>query len=125
MNKKHLEFPTLVKRITQIDKQLAGKALKAVNVSLTLRNWCIGAYIREYELNGKDKAAYGEILFAELAKELTELSNCNKRQLYRYLRFHQFYPQIAGTLSPQLQDDFASDKISVEEKVGTLRCMST
>lgn len=120
MAKKHLDFSTLVQRISQIDQQLAENAVKAVNTSLTLRNWCIGAYIREYELNGNDKATYGEKLFTELAKALAGLSNCNKRQLYRYLRFYQFYPQIAGTLSPQLQVELAIDKISLKEKVGTL-----
>jgi predicted nuclease of restriction endonuclease-like (RecB) superfamily len=120
MSKKYLDFSSLVQRIAQIDNQLTGNAVKAVNISLTLRNWCIGAYIREYELNGYDKAAYGERLFAELAKELTVLSNCNKRQLYRYLRLYQFYPQIVGTLSPQLKDELAIDKISLKAKVGTL-----
>ena len=33
---------------------------RAVNISLTLRNWLIGCYIAEYELNGEDRAAYGE-----------------------------------------------------------------
>jgi len=105
MNKEPFNFTSLVQRITHTDKQLAENAVIAVNTNLTLRNWCIGAYIREYELNGNDRAAYGERLFAELAKELKKLSNCNKRQLYRYLRFYQFYPQIVGTLSPQLHPD--------------------
>lgn len=45
----------------------------------------------------------------QLAKEINEISNCNKRQLYRYLRFYQFYPQIVGALSPQLHFELLVD----------------
>ncbi|TLS66202.1 DUF1016 domain-containing protein [Mariprofundus erugo] len=76
------------------------QAGKAINLSLTLRNWLIGHYIAEYELHGKDRAKYGERLFGELAIALRGLSNCNRRQLYRYHRFYHFYPQIVGTLPP-------------------------
>lgn len=53
-----------------------------------------------------DSAAYGESLLTELAKRLTNLkvSNCSSRQLYRYLRFYRLYPEIVGTLPPQLQE---------------------
>ena len=30
------------------------------------------------------------------------VSNCNRCQLYRYLRFYRLYPRIVGTLPPQL-----------------------
>jgi hypothetical protein len=38
------------------------------------------------------------------AKRLTRLnvSDCNRRQLHRYLRFYRLFPLIVGTLSPQL-----------------------
>ena len=41
-----------------------------------------------------------------LAAELTRLavSNTNRRQLYRYLRFYRTYPGIVGALSPQFRD---------------------
>ena len=54
---------------------------------------------------GEDRAGYGDSLLTELAKRLTELkvSNCNRGQLYRYLRFYRLYPEIVGTLSPQLR----------------------
>ena len=119
MNNKRLNFDLLVQQIINADKQLVENALRAVNTSLTIRNWLIGAYIREYELNGNDRAVYGERLFSELAKELKGLSNCNKRQLYRYVRFYQFYPQIMGTMSPQLMGQLKLDQIIHEEKVGT------
>lgn len=98
------DFENLVKAIHFADNELVVQANRAVNVSLTLRNWLIGCYIVEYELNGADRAGYGDNLLAILAAELEKLnvSNCNRRQLYRYMRFYRFYPQIVGTLSPQM-----------------------
>ncbi len=103
-NRRELNFQTLVGAIQQLHSKLAAQASRAVNVSLTLRNWLIGCHIAEYELHGADRARYGENLFSELATELGHLkiSNSNRRQLYRYLRFYRFYPEIMGTLSPQL-----------------------
>lgn len=117
---KQMNFQSLVSAISEIDQQLVVQAGKVVNISLTLRNWLIGLYIAEYELHGSDRARYGENLLTELAAHLTRLkvSNCNKRQLYRYLRFYRFYPQIVGTLSPQFRALLpASTK---RQKVGTL-----
>jgi predicted nuclease of restriction endonuclease-like (RecB) superfamily len=96
-------FEALVRAIHGVDAELAAQAARAVNVSLTLRNWIIGCYIAEYELSGADRAAYGERLLDSLAAELgrLEVSNCNRRQLYRYLRFYRTYPGIVGTLPPQ------------------------
>ncbi len=93
-------FTALIQSIQTAHQQLAEQAGRAVNISLTLRNWLIGHYIAEYELNGKDRAQYGDRLFTELAKALVGLSNCNRRQLYRYHRFYLLYPMIVGTLPP-------------------------
>lgn len=105
MGNDDLTFERLVGSIRQIHERLASQAGRAVNISLTLRNWLIGLYIAEFELRGSDKAKYGDKLLAELAKRLTKLkiSNCNRRQLYRYLRFYRLYPKVVGTLSPQLK----------------------
>jgi hypothetical protein len=47
------------------------------------------------------------------------MSNCNRRQLYRYLRFYQLYPGIVGTLSPQLRKLLPPEP-EITKKVGTL-----
>ena len=96
-------FSELITTIQSVHRELAEQAGKAINISLTLRNWLIGCYIAEYELNGKDRAVYGDRLFSELAKALTNVSNCNRRQLYRYRRFYTLYPEIVGTLPPQFR----------------------
>lgn len=115
-----LDFGALVSSIKQVHDCCAAQAGKAVNLSLTLRNWMIGLHISEYELHGADRAVYGERLLTELADRLTQLrlSNCNRRQLYRYLRFYRLYPQIVGTLSPQLASLLPLDRAE-SEKVGT------
>jgi len=117
--KKTLTFAGLIDSIKTVDLELARQAGKAVNISLTLRNWFIGMYISEYELQGDDRAQYGEKLLAKLSTRLTDLkiSNCSKRQLYRYARFYKLYPGIVGTLTPQLKQLLpASRKVSA--KVG-------
>ena len=100
-----MDFMGLVSGIRHIHEQLSNQTKKAVNRNLTLRNWLIGLYIFEFELNGSDRATYGDRLLEELSLHLStfQISNCNKRQLYRYLSFYRVYPEIVGTLSPQLK----------------------
>ncbi len=99
-----LDFTALVAAIQQTHEHSAAAASRAVNTSLTLRNWIIGLYLAEYELHGADRADYGENLFAALATRLGALkvSNAGRRQLYQYLAFYRLYPQIVQTLSAQL-----------------------
>lgn len=121
MRKNSFTFEALVSFIQHVHDQLAAQVSRAVNVSLTLRNWMIGRYIAEFELLGADRANYGDRLFSILAKRLTGLriSNCNRRQLYRYLRFYQLYPGIVGALSPQMRKLLPPEP-EITKKVGTL-----
>jgi predicted nuclease of restriction endonuclease-like (RecB) superfamily len=100
-----LTMDALVERIRQMHEMLVAQGIRAVNISLTVRNWAIGYYIEEYERGGADRSQYGERLIEELAERLTQagLSNCSRRQLYRYCDFYRAYPGIVGTLSPQLR----------------------
>src|SRR5690606_37549630 len=58
-----------------------------------------------------------------LASRLSDVSNCNRRQLYRYLRFYRLYPQIVGTLPPQFHK-VLPESVHLE-KVGTASPQST
>ncbi len=89
-----------------------------MNTGLTIRNWLIGCYISEYEFAGADRAKYGGHLLAELAVKLVKISNCSHRQLYRYLRFYRFYPQILGTVPPILKTKLPQRSLK-KKKVGT------
>jgi len=97
------DFGHLVSAIKEVHESLAAQAGRAVNISLTLRNWLIGAYIAEYELRGSDRANYGDRLLSELSQELRrhKVSNTGRRQLYNYLAFYRTYPQIVRTMPTQ------------------------
>jgi len=97
-------FEKLVGSVRQVHEELAAQAGRAVNISLTLRNWLIGAYISEFELRGSDRASYGDRLLSELSRELRrhKTSNTGRRQLYNYLAFYRAYPQIVRTVPAQL-----------------------
>ena len=116
-----MDLPSLVRRIADIHYHLVERATKAVNVSLTLRNWLIGLCLQNYELEGKDRATYGDRLFSTLSQDLTSrgVSNCSPRQLYRYRDFYLAYPHIVGTLYPQLQH-LLSKNGGGQEIAGTL-----
>ncbi len=104
MSTQALNFVDLVAAIQYTHVALADQAAKAVNISLTLRNWVFGYYIREYEQSGADRSAYGERLLEILAQRLqqTGLQRVEARELRRYRQFYLAYPQIRETLSAKL-----------------------
>jgi len=67
-----LSFANVVASVSRLHTEFLRQTTQAVNASLTLRNWLIGAYIHEYELRGADRAQYGENLVPELADTLTK-----------------------------------------------------
>ena len=96
-------FAVLVESIQRVHDHCSADVNRVVNVSLTLRNWVIGAYIAEYEINGADRAKYGEGLLDALAAKLVRkgVTTAGRRQLYQYLTFYRSYPQIVRTVSAQ------------------------
>ena len=98
-------FEDLITSIRQVHEHLASKVGKAVNIGLSLRNWIIGYYIREYEQNGLDRAEYGKNLLNKLSKELKQSGTVeyHSRELRRCRTFYSTYPQIWGTLSPEFR----------------------
>jgi predicted nuclease of restriction endonuclease-like (RecB) superfamily len=100
------DFATLVTTIRHVHEQCASHAKQAVNVNLTVRNWLVGWYIREYEQSGADRAAYGKRLFEALSKELRSSGGIqyHPRELRRCREFYMAYPEIWGTLSPGFGD---------------------
>jgi len=104
MSSEDLIFEDLVAAIEQTHAAFATRAAKAVNISLTLRNWFIGHRIAEYELVGADRASYGEGLIEQLADRLgqTGLKRLDARELRRFVQFYRAYPQIREALSPVL-----------------------
>lgn len=103
-------FDALVGSIRDVDSRFVLSAVKAVNVSLTLRNWCIGAYIKEFELHGTDRAGYGDKLFERISRELKEggLKRCDRRELMRYVLFYERYPDVGEVLPEQVKTQYLS-----------------
>ncbi len=98
-----MNFDSLIHSIADVHTQLQASATKAVNISLTLRNWLIGGYIAEYELKGEDRAKYGDKLMERLAAALRKrgVPSCDRPRLSCYLSLYRSYPQIRETLSPE------------------------
>jgi len=94
------DFSTLVAAIRQTHEYMAAQVGRAVNVSLTLRNWVIGCYIREYEQNGADRAEYGTQVLEHLGRELQKsLDRCYTARYLRLCRqLYATYPQIRKSL---------------------------
>lgn len=97
-------FERLVAVIGQAHAELSAQASRAVNASLTLRNWLIGFHIAEYEQQGTDRAQYGDQLIERLSARLMDagVSRAEARELRRYRLFYLTYPQIRESLSPEL-----------------------
>ena len=100
-----LNFGQLIGVIRQVHEELSAQAGRAVNASLTIRNWLIGFYVEEYERRGVDRAEYGDKLMDRLDECLTQqgVSRCDRRELYRYRQLYLAYPQIVEAVTPQLQ----------------------
>lgn len=90
------DFTTLVNSIRQVHAHSAAQASRVVNVTLTLRNWAIGTYIREYEQNGADRAKYGDGLVDKVAERLgaAGLADLTPRYLRLCRLFAAVYPEI-------------------------------
>jgi len=119
-------FTAVIASIARAHHELATQASKAVNISLTLRNWLIGYYLAEYELHGTDRANYGENLFANVADALSQtgVASCGKRQLYAYLGFYQAYPQIVRSLPAQFHTGVMDALANTQKKVRSATALS-
>ena len=66
------DYAALVTSIAQAHDHTQRRAVQAINVALTLRNWLIGYHIVEYEQHGSDRAQYGERLLERLTRDLRQ-----------------------------------------------------
>jgi predicted nuclease of restriction endonuclease-like (RecB) superfamily len=108
-----LHFENLVNNIEQIHHHFQQQAVKAVNVSLTIRNWLIGFYIVEFEQDGADRAKYGEKLFSELAIRFKTIKGIDRRSLYRFRDFYRLYLHLSELIFSQINDNQILKNISI------------
>ena len=104
MTIKQLDFTHLVTTIQNTHETFATEASKAVNICLTIRNWLIGYYIAEYELEGADRANYGDYILEKLSEQLGQngLKRMDIRELRRFRQFYVCYPHIRESVTPVL-----------------------
>ena len=116
-----LSFNGLIGAIKSVDSHFCESAVRAVNVGLTLRNWCIGAYVAEFELYGEEKAKYGEKLFERISQSLKDLGmrRCDVRDLRRYVLFYERYPEIEKILPDSVREQYISVCSGAELKSGS------
>jgi predicted nuclease of restriction endonuclease-like (RecB) superfamily len=95
------DLQELVSLIGETQQYFKLQASKQVDTALTLRNWLIGYYIAEYELNGADRAEYGAKLIDRLSKQLSakQLRGFSPISLRLYRSFYLAYPQIQQSLT--------------------------
>lgn len=97
-----MKFESLVSTIEQTHSHFHQQATRAINVSLTLRNWLIGYYIVEFEQKGEDRATYGEKLLPKLAERCTFIKGLDERSFRNFRLFYIYYPQIQPLIARQL-----------------------
>ena len=78
-------------------------AYRAVNISLTIRNWLLGERIAKDELDGAKRAEYCKGIIKLLAKDLSAKygKGLDFSSLYQYIRFYKLFPEILDAVSPK------------------------
>ena len=78
-------------------------AYAAVDTILVQRNWLIGKRIAMECLDENGKADYGKKTMKKLSAELKEKygKGFDFSSLYKYVKFHQEFPQSLDSLSPK------------------------
>lgn len=98
-------FNQLLQRFAGTDEYLQKRAVVAVNRAATLRSWCFGVFIVEYEQNGEDRAQYGKRLLESLSASLKGrgMKGVSVTALKLCRQFYLVYPEIGQTLSDQFE----------------------
>jgi len=109
-----MNFTDLTAAIGNTHEQFSSKAGKTVNICTTLRNWVIGAYIQEYELQGGDRAEYGAELLDNLSKVLKKnnIPGCSARNLWLFRQFYRAYPLILQAVPAEFKSMLDANVLS-------------
>ena len=100
-----MDFEQLLQRLVNFSAYMQERAVVVVNRAVTVRNWCFGVFIVEYEQNGQDWAQYGEHLIGCLSVSLSErgLKGVSITALKLCRQFYLTYPEIGYTRTDQLE----------------------
>jgi predicted nuclease of restriction endonuclease-like (RecB) superfamily len=99
-----MNFEQLVTLCQQTHVEIQKRAVRAVDLSLVVRNWLFGCYVVEFEQNGADRAVYGKRLLQALADRLkdVEIKGVGATNLKLARQFYLVFRQIGQTASDQL-----------------------
>ena len=86
-----------------IIEEARDQAYRAVNLSLTIRNWLLGERISQEDLKGAERAEYGKRVISMLAHDLTAKfgKGFDRSTLYRYILFYKLFPEKVAAVRPQ------------------------
>lgn len=116
----HIQYrksDNIVQDLKEIIDSAQSYAYSSVNIALVFRNWLIGKRIAEEEMQGETRAEYGAELLKTLAKEMEKSygKGLNQRNLYYYVRFYDYFPQILNAVSSKsmlsLTSKYQQDKL--------------
>ena len=99
-----MNFPQLSDNIRQAHKVLQNNAMRAINQSITTRNWLVGFWIVEFEQNGEDRAQYGKKLLENLTKSIS-IKGLGKVTLSLCRKFYKVYPEIGVEVKKYLRQN--------------------
>lgn len=99
-----MNFHALVENITSTHQHFQHQAFKAINRSLTLRNWIIGWYIVEFEQRGEQRAKYGSKLLSHLAAKFKSMKGLDERSLRNFRTFFICYPQFFEIIQEEFKE---------------------
>ena len=102
MSNNKLNFGSLVSVIEQTHQHFQQQAVKAVNVSLTVRNWLVGYYIVTFKQKGEDRAAYGSKLLSNLAESSKNIKGFDERSFRNFRMFYKLYPYLQTYIAKNL-----------------------
>ena len=102
-----MDYEQLVTAIDSPSQALLGRAAKAVNQALVVRNWLIGAHLLEFDKSGQDRATYGERLLSNLSADLKArgLKGLGISMLKNRRQFYRLYPGIRQSLAGEIGDN--------------------
>lgn len=88
-----MNFTQLTDDLRHLHFALVEKASRAVNISLTSRNWFVGRHLYHYEQSGLDRAQYGTQLIEKTAKSLS-IQGLGIANLRTCRQFYLTYPKL-------------------------------
>lgn len=113
-----MDFQYLVQKLVDIHEAFQENTKKAINQSLTIRNWSVGYYIFEFEQEGKDRAKYGKKLLKEISKKLknNKIVATSTTNLKLYRRFYLTYPVVGNYITEKIDAQLIKVQGRVIEK---------